>query len=181
MVSKLWDGKGHEILIRAFEKLLTHIPNAKLAIVGEGYLKDELIRLVSTNGLKNSVLFTGFQMNVRDIVACFDVAVLPSFFEGMGRVLLEAMAMEKPMVGTRVGGIPDLIEEGVNGFLVEPGNVNRLAESILKILKNPNIAYKMGRAGRKKIQSQYSADHMVRAIDTVYCNLLLEKDIKIAA
>ena len=181
IVSKLWDGKGHGILIRAFEKLIDDLPNAKLVIVGEGYLKNELVRRVSKNGLNKKVLFTGFQSNVRDIVACFDVVVLPSFFEGMGRVLLEAMAMEKPLVGTRVGGIPDLIEDSVNGFLVEPGNVKQLEESMLKILKDKKLAQNMGLAGRKKIQTQYSAEYMVQAIETVYYTLLMEKGIRNAA
>ncbi len=181
IVSKLWEGKGHGVLIRAFEKLLTHIPNAKLLIVGEGDIEDILRRAVAKNGLNSRVLFTGFQMNIRDIVACFDVAVLPSFFEGMGRVLLEAMAMEKPVVGTRVGGIPDLIEDGVNGFLVEPGSVDRLADAIMRILTQPKLAHQMGRAGRKKIRTRYSADHMVRAIESVYRDLLVKKGLNIAA
>jgi glycosyltransferase involved in cell wall biosynthesis len=103
IVSKLWEGKGHAILIHAFEGLTREIPEAVLVIAGEGYLRDKLSDLVDRLGLKGSVLFTGFQMDVRRIIATFDVAVLPSFFEGMGRVLLEAMAMGKP-IGQFRGG-----------------------------------------------------------------------------
>ncbi len=181
MVSKLWEGKGHILLIQAFETLLIRFPNVKLVIVGEGYLKGELKNVVSTKGLDNKVLFTGFQENVREILACVDIAVLPSYFEGMGRVLLEAMAMEKPVVGTRVGGIPDLIEDGVNGFLVEPGNVMELAEAILKILNEKKIANQLGANGRRKIQSRYSSAYMVQAIEAVYRRLLNEKGFQHAA
>ena len=114
-------------------------------------------------------------------MACVDVAVLPSYFEGMGRVLLEAMAMGKPVVGTRVGGIPDLIEDGVNGFLVEPGNEIQLTEAILRILTEKELAKQLGANGRRKIQSRYSAAYMVQAIEAVYHRLLNEKGFQHAA
>ena len=181
MVSKLWEGKGHILLIQAFEAVLNRFPNIKLIIVGEGYLMGKLKNMVSSKGLVNKVLFTGFQENVREILACVDVAVLPSYFEGMGRVLLEAMAMEKPVVGTRVGGIPDLIEDGVNGFLVEPGNEIQLTEAILRILTEKELAKRLGANGRRKIQSRYSAAYMVQAIEAVYHRLLNEKGFQHAA
>ncbi|MGD2126413.1 MAG: glycosyltransferase family 4 protein [Desulfobacteraceae bacterium] len=179
MVSKLWEGKGHAILIRAFKRIKEEIQQAKLVIVGEGYLHDQLTGLASRLGLADSILFTGFQMDVSEIIATFDVAVLPSFFEGMGRVLLEAMAMEKPVVASAVGGIPDLVVHGVNGFLVSPGNVGELKEAIIKTLRDKKLARKLGKEGRKKITEQFSADMMVRSIDKVYRELLSRKGIHI--
>jgi glycosyltransferase involved in cell wall biosynthesis len=155
------------------------IKDAKLVIVGEGYLYDELFRMVDTNGLRESVLFTGFQMDVSEIIATFDVAVLPSFFEGMGRVILEAMAMEKPVVASRVGGIPDLIDEGINGLLVGPGDVKELAHALEKVLRDKGLARKMGREGRKRIQAQFSAEIMVRSIENLYRELLGKKGISV--
>jgi glycosyltransferase involved in cell wall biosynthesis len=179
MVSKLWEGKGHHVLIEAFKLVREKIKDAKLVIVGEGYLYDELFRMVDTNGLRESVLFTGFQMDVSEIIATFDVAVLPSFFEGMGRVILEAMAMEKPVVASRVGGIPDLIDEGINGLLVRPGDVRELAHALEKVLSNKGLAKKMGREGRKRIQAQFSADIMVLSIEKLYRELLGRKGISV--
>jgi glycosyltransferase involved in cell wall biosynthesis len=177
MVSKLWEGKGHAFLIRAFKEIKKEKPQARLVIVGEGYLMESLKTLVSQMELSDTVIFTGFIEDVPKIIATFDVAVLPSYFEGMGRVLLEAMAMEKPVVGTRVGGIPDLIEEGLNGYLVSPGNEKELASAILKTLSDKDLALKMGRAGRKKMTDRFSAESMVRSIEGVYSELLKRKGV----
>lgn len=177
IVSKLWEGKGHTVLLEAFRALKKRITNARLVIVGEGYLYDDLLRMVKLNGLGDSVLFTGFQMDVSEILATFDVAVLPSFFEGMGRVLLEAMAMEKPVVASRVGGIPDLVKDGVNGVLVTPGNVQELAGAIEKIVTDKGLAQKMGREGRKRIKEQFSSEVMARSIERVYHELTTVKGI----
>lgn len=179
IVSKLWEGKGHGVLIEAFKLLKEKITDAKLVIVGEGHLYDELFRMVDTNGLRESVLFTGFQMDVSEIIATFDVAVLPSFFEGMGRVILEAMAMERPVVASRVGGIPDLIEQDVNGLLVCPGDVKELADALEKLLNDKRLARKMGREGRKRIKEQFSAHVMVQSIEKVYRELLSRKGISV--
>jgi glycosyltransferase involved in cell wall biosynthesis len=179
IVSKLWEGKGHGVLIEAFKLLKEKNTDAKLVIVGEGHLYDELFRMVDTNGLRESVLFTGFQMDVSEIIATFDVAVLPSFFEGMGRVILEAMAMERPVVASRVGGIPDLIEQDVNGLLVRPGDVKELADALEKLLNDKRLARKMGREGRKRIKEQFSAHVMVQSIEKVYRELLSRKGISV--
>ena len=180
IVSKLWEGKGHTVLIEAFKLLKEKIKDAKLVIVGEGYLYDELFRRVGNNGLRDSVLFTGFQMDVSEIIATFDVAVLPSFFEGMGRVILEAMAMEKPIVASRVGGIPDLIDQGINGLLVRPGDARELADALERVLSDNGLAKRLGREGRKRIKDQFSADVMVRSIEELYRELLARKGIAVA-
>jgi len=181
MVSKLWEGKGHATLIQAFREIKREMEQAKLVIVGEGYLHEELVTLVDRLGLTDAVLFTGFQMDVFEIIATFDVAVLPSFFEGMGRVLLEAMAMEKPVVASRVGGIPDLVEDGVNGFLVSPGKIRELREGLLKVLKDKKLARKLGKQGRRKTTDRFSAEIMVQSIDRIYRELLSAKGISLNA
>ena len=179
IVSKLWEGKGHAVLIEALKVLKKELKDVKLVIVGEGYLYDDLLNLVYRLGLQDSVLFTGFMEDVSELIGTFDVAVLPSFFEGMGRVLLEAMAMKKPVVASRVGGIPDLVEDGVNGFLVPPGDPNQLAEAIMKILKDKKLAGKMGGMGRKRITEKFSADIMAASIEEVYRELLSEKGVNV--
>ena len=181
IVSKLWEGKGHTILIHAFEGLKQEIPEAVLVIVGEGYLRDELSDLVDRLGLKGSVLFTGFQMDVRRIIATFDVAVLPSFFEGMGRVLLEAMTMGKPVVASSVGGIPDLVHHGKTGLLVTPGSVSELKSGLLTLIRNKALAKEMGKEGRKRISEEFSAGRMAQSIEKLYRELLQTKGISAEA
>ena len=177
IVSKLWEGKGHALLIRAFKEIRREKPQARLVIVGEGSLMESLKDLVTHLELSGAVIFTGFLEDVPQILATFDVAVLPSYFEGMGRVLLEAMAMEKPVVGTAVGGIPDLIEQGLNGYMVSPGSEKELAASVLKILNDKALALKMGQAGRMKMTDRFSAESMVQSIEKVYSELLKKKGV----
>ncbi|MBW1943654.1 MAG: glycosyltransferase family 4 protein [Deltaproteobacteria bacterium] len=179
IVSKLWEGKGHATLIEAVKELTKDIKDVRLVIVGEGYLQDELVKQVARLGLGDRVLFTGFQMDVSEIIATFDVAVLPSFFEGMGRVILEAMAMAKPVVASRVGGIPDLVEDGRNGFLVQPGDVKALAAAIKRLLTDKELAGEMGSRGRKMVDEKFNSDIMVRSIEEVYRHLLTRKGIRI--
>ncbi len=177
IVSKLWEGKGHSTLIHAFAGVKQEISEAMLVIVGEGYLREKLYELVVSLGLKESVLFTGFQMDVRKVLATFDVAVLPSFYEGMGRVLLEAMAMGKPVVASAVGGIPDLVHHGQNGLLVTPGNISEVKSCLLRLLLDPRLAKKMGDEGRKRINEEFSARRMAQSIEMVYRELLQRKGI----
>jgi glycosyltransferase involved in cell wall biosynthesis len=178
-VSKLWDGKGHSTLIKAFKKVKNDISDARLVIVGEGYLENRLRNLSDRLGMASSVIFTGFQYNVSEIIACFDIAVLPSFFEGMGRVLLEAMAMGKPVVASRVGGIPDLVEDGVNGLLITPGNIEELANSLKKLLRDKSLAANMGKEGINSVTDNFSSEVMVKSIRYVYIDQLERKGIKL--
>jgi glycosyltransferase involved in cell wall biosynthesis len=179
IVSKLWDGKGHALLIEAFREIRQRKREAKLLMVGEGYLLKSLRELVDKYKLNDAVVFTGFQAEVAQIIATFDVAVLPSLFEGMGRVVVEAMAMEKPVVASRVGGIPDLVEHGVNGYLVSPGDVKELEHAVFKLLNDPSLARRMGKEGRRKISNQFSAATMADSIDRVYRELLSRKGVSL--
>jgi glycosyltransferase involved in cell wall biosynthesis len=179
IVSKLWEGKGHEVLIKAFKDVKKDINRAKLVIVGEGYLEDKLRSLTDNLGLTDSVIFTGFQSDVSTVIRVFDVAVLPSFFEGMGRVLLEAMAMEKPVVASRVGGIPDIVKDGINGFLTTPGDTKELGDALKILLNDKRLATRMGKEGRKGVTAEFSADMMVNAIKDVYKASLERKGIKL--
>ena len=179
IVSKLWEGKGHTTLIKAFKGINQEIKNARLVIVGEGHLYDTLVKQVEELGIKDSVIFTGFQRDVSEIMGTFDVAVLPSFFEGMGRVIIEAMAMEKPIVASRVGGIPDLVDDGATGYLIKPGSVNELSETLKRLLMDKDLAKRMGTEARKRTSSKFSYEVMVESISRVYNECLERKGINI--
>jgi len=171
MVSKLWEGKGHEILLRAWKgalKAAEVAPEPLLLIVGEGPLEARLRRLVAAHRLDSSVLFAGFQSDVPAVTAALDAAVLPSLFEGMGRVVLEAMAAGKPIIASNVGGIPDLVRHGENGLLVPPGDHESLRQALVEILTQPELRRRMGRNGWGGFQREYTSSHMVEQIHRFY-------------
>jgi len=114
------------------------------------------------------VVFTGFWSNVPEITAILDVSVLPSFYEGMGRVVLEAMAAGKPVVATRVGGLTELVEDQVSGYLIPPGDVNALVKRLKTLITDPGRRQKMGQEGAHRVGQEHSAETMVKMIHQVY-------------
>jgi glycosyltransferase involved in cell wall biosynthesis len=118
------------------------------------------------------VLFTGFRADAPRIAASFDVYVVPSLYEGLGRAVTEAMASGRPVVATAVNGIPDLVEPGSTGLLAEPGDPAALAHAVLWMLDHPDAAAEMGAQGRDRVRSFFGPEVMCTALDTLYCELL---------
>jgi glycosyltransferase involved in cell wall biosynthesis len=168
-ISKLWPGKGHAFLIQAFKEVAHKLNNVYLLMVGEGELASELKRLAHRLGLEQRIIFTEFREDIPEITKAVDLAILVSDFEGMGRVLVEAMAMKKPVIATRVGGMVELVEEGVNGMLVEPGNCRQLSQAMTQILSHPTLGREMGERGFAKVKGgDFHIDTMVNKIIDVY-------------
>lgn len=176
-ISKLWEGKGLEEILRAAQKVILVVPNVKFIFVGEGYLREKLERLTQELGLSNHVIFTGFRRDIPEINAIFDIAVLASLFEGLGRVLLEAMVLGKPVVATRVGGIVDVVDDGKNGILVPPGDYNAFATALITLLQDRQLRVKMGEAAKQKIDERFSAQTMVKKIEELYDELISQKGV----
>lgn len=171
MISKLWKGKGHDVLLRAWKKILECnqiAPPPLLLIVGEGYLEESLKAQAAELGLQDSVLFAGFQSDMPAVAAAIDVAVLPSLFEGMGRVILEAMAAGKPVVASKTGGIPDLVKHGENGLLVQPGNQDSLEMALLEVLTRPALRAQLAQGALRSLRPEFSATWMVEQIHEFY-------------
>jgi glycosyltransferase involved in cell wall biosynthesis len=167
--------KGVTYLITAMAKVAEKYPKSQLVLVGKGDDRgEEEIKLkeqVERTGLANKVLFLGWRPDVDEIMGCFDIFVLPSLNEGMGRVLVEAMAAGLPIVASRVGGIPDLVKDGENGLLVPPADATALAKAISALLEDKEKRKRMGEVGTK-ICLQYSTEAMVEQIDDLYRDLL---------
>lgn len=176
IVAKLWKGKGHQILIDAFANLVRAHPTVplKLLVVGSGPLQETLRGQVHRLGLESQVVFAGFRSAIAAITAVLDISVLPSDFEGMGRVVLEAMAAGKPAVGSNVGGIRELVDDGATGLLVPPGNRVKLERALDRLIGDPGLRARLGAAGRKKLTSAFSLDTMVRRTAACYRSLLLK-------
>jgi len=167
--------KGVTYLVSAKAKVIEKYPKSILVLVGKGDDKGEeetkLKEQVENLGLADRVLFLGWRPDVDEIMGCFDIFVLPSLNEGMGRVLVEAMAAGLPIVASRVGGIPDLIKDGKNGLLVPPADASALGNTISALLEDKEKRKRMGEAG-KKMCRPYSAEAMVEQIDDLYRDLL---------
>lgn len=174
IVSKLWPGKGHDVLLEALPAVRAAVPGAVLLVVGEGELRPALERRARELGVADAVVFAGFLHDVRPACAAMDLSVLPSLFEGMGRVLLEAMAMGLPVVASDVGGIPDVVVHGGTGLLVPPGDRLALTNAICDILMDKDRAARMGAAGRSRVDHRFGARAMAESIERVYRDLLGE-------
>ena len=163
--------KGPDILLRAMADVWRDHPEAHLVFVGKGDMEAALRHMVKESGNQEHVHFLGWREDIWNILPVFDVFVLPSRNEGMGRVVVEAMAAGKPVVASRVGGIPDLIEHGVNGYLFPSEDSGALAKAINKLISDKDLAKRMGDAGQKKSQ-QFSVASMVAKLDQLYRGLL---------
>ena len=162
--------KGPMHLLKAMEDVWQDYEDIVLVFIGKGDLDVDLRTAAlkaSTNGRVN---FLGWRNDIDEIMPIFDIFVLPSLNEGMGRVLVEAMAAGKPVVASNVGGIPDLVQNDINGLLVPPGDEKALAASIKQLINNPVQAKLMGQHGRV-LCNQFSVEEMVEKIDNLYQEL----------
>ena len=167
--------KGVTYLVEAMAEVVQRHPHSLLVLVGKGDEKGEeemkLREQVENLGLAYKVRFLGWRQDVDEIMGYFDIFVLPSLNEGMGRVLVEAMATGLPIVASRVGGIPDLVKHGENGLLVPPADTAALGNAISALLQDGARRKRMGKAGNEMCRP-YSAEAMVEQIDVLYTELL---------
>lgn len=168
--------KGVEVLLEAFNLIIKDISDVKLLIVGEGDLKDKYQKLAAELKIGDKVIFAGKVANkdLSDYYNLVSLVVLPSIdrSEAFGLVLLEAMAVGKPVIASNLPGVRTLVEVGVNGFLAEAGNVEDLAEKLLKILSEAELASYFGQAGRKKVEEIYNWEKVGKKLEEVYLKLL---------
>ena len=163
--------KGPMHLLKAMSNVWESHPETSLIFVGKGDLEKGLKEEVHRMGVWDKVKFLGWRDDIPEIMQVLDVFVLASLNEGMGRVLVEAMAAGKPVVASRVGGILDLVKEGQNGFLAEPGDEKGLAIAIKKLLEDKKMRDEMGKRGREMAQG-FSVEKMIEKIDVLYESLL---------
>lgn len=159
--------KGPEFMIKASQYISLESPETYLVFAGDGPLKEDLQTLAKKTGTDKNIVFLGWRDDVPRILSVFDIFLLPSLNEGMGRVLAEAMALGKPIVASNVGGVPDLVIHGKNGYLVPPQNPEELAKYTQLLLEDKDKREKMGRAG-KEMASGFTHDAMVQKITNLY-------------
>lgn len=163
LVSKLWEGKGHAFAIEVLKENLT--AGVKLVFIGEGPLEPELRKIANEH-----VVFAGFQSDIPSVTAALDIAILPSDFEGMGRVLLEAQAAGVPVVANEVGGMPDVVKGG--GFLLPRGDRGAWREAVLRLVNDPALRRRLGEKGRQFVDENFNAKGMAARLQQLYEGLL---------
>jgi len=164
--------KGFEYLIQSIPEIVKAVPEAKFLLVGEGPRRERLEALSEELRVRDNVILAGFRSDIKEILSAIDLLVVPSILEGFPMIILEAMAMGKPIVATNIDGIIEQITDGVDGILVPPKNPNALAEAILKIFSEEEKMKKIGLAARQKVESCFSVQKMVRETEQVYMSLL---------
>jgi len=172
-VGRLARPKGADTLLRAFVHVELQEPQAQLVIAGDGPWRQRLVRLGGDLGLRN-VHFLGWREDVASILADLDVVAMPSRWEGFGLVALEAMSLGKPVIATRVSALPEVVADGVTGLLAPPEDPASLAEEILKLLRNPALARRMGQAGLRRVRQEFGVDRMISSTLRVYGQILEE-------
>lgn len=167
-VARLTEQKGHRDLIESLALLRNRWPQLQCVCVGDGELKEPLEALAGERGLSSMCRFVGSRDDVMEFYAAADVVVLPSHSEGFPFVILEALAMGKPVIATRVNGVPEVIEHMKTGLLVNARDVGGLASAIESLLKHPERAMQLGMDGRAVVQARFTVDRMVEKTVAVF-------------
>lgn len=168
VVARLEPEKGHPTLLDAWPAVIAAFPDARLLVVGEGSRHEALEAQAAALGIADTVVFTGRRDDVPAVTAALDVAVLPSYREAQGLTILEAMALARPVVASNVGGIPEMIRDGVTGLLVPPHDPAALAAAIVRLLSDHPLADTIARAGHDQVHERFCVQLMARATETIY-------------
>jgi len=171
-VGRLSREKGHCCLLKAAQSILNEYPDARFMIVGDGPLRGQLEQQARSLGINAAVIFAGYQADVAGFLGASDLFVLPSLREGTPNALLEAMALAKPVVVSRVGGVPEIVQDGETGFLVPPQDPDSVAQAVLALMRDSNRAAAMGQRARQVIEQDFSVQRLARKIVAVYHQVL---------
>ena len=171
-VASLADHKDQATLLRAMPRVIEAFPEATLVIAGEGELASSLHQLAASLELGNRCVFAGFRHDVPSLLRACDCFVMSSKLEGLCSSVMDAMAAGRPVVSTRAGGLPELVEDRVTGLLVPVGDPRRLAEALVEVLGDPDLTAALGRAGAAVAADRFGADRMVAGTRRVYARLL---------
>jgi glycosyltransferase involved in cell wall biosynthesis len=170
-VAALVAHKGQRHLVDAAHLVVREIPDARFVILGEGELRETLERQIREHHLEKHVLLPGFRPDVLGCIKGFDLFVMSSVTEGLGTSLLDAMACSRAIVATRAGGIPEVVEDGVNGCLVPPRDHAALAQAIVRLLKDDAARKRMGDAGFARVSERFTVERMVVETAAVYARV----------
>jgi glycosyltransferase involved in cell wall biosynthesis len=167
--------KGHEFLLDAFLKVVDSVPAARLLICGFGYSAEvkRVRQAVHARGLDHQVVLEGFREDVPDLIAASSIMLVPSqFCEPFGLTITEAMSHGVPVIASRVGGVPEVLQDDQGGYLVAPDDVNGMADKIVKLLSNEELRREQGKRGKARFNESFRAERMAAS----YAALLRSED-----
>jgi glycosyltransferase involved in cell wall biosynthesis len=171
-VSILRIKKGYQTLLEAIPMVLERIPDAFFVFAGDGPQRENISNAIKKSGLSGKIFMLGLRHDIPAILNSIDIFVLPTLQEAHGGVFVEAMAMRKPVIGTDVGGVSEVIKNGINGCLIGPGNAKALAEAMIQMLGDKEGMAAMGAAGRTMVEQQFSTEKMCERMYALYTELL---------
>ncbi len=177
-VAHLSPEKGHRTLLEAARLLVARGLSFHLVLVGEGQLRETLETMAVEFGLADRVTFTGFRSDSEALMRQFDVFCLPSLSEGLSSAILAAMASSQPVVSTRVGGIPELVQDGETGYLVSPHDPDELAEALACLIGDEALRHGLGQAGRRRVEGCFTLQNKLDATEAAYLRLLGHRSVR---
>jgi glycosyltransferase involved in cell wall biosynthesis len=175
MVARMFPFKRYDVFLQAAAIINKTVPNTRYALLGDGPLRSNLENLSHELGMASKVTFFGEQHDVATRVSAFDIFTLISETEGLSLSICEAMALGKPVVATDVGGNKELVEDGKTGFLIPLGDTEALANAIIRLLQDPELAQAMGQKAREKIATQFGLERYVNEYQNLYEETLRQK------
>jgi glycosyltransferase involved in cell wall biosynthesis len=168
VVARLNEQKGHKYLVAAAPEIVKQFPHVRFVFVGDGPLRADIEKQIDDLGISRHFTFLGFRDDVHEILKVFDIFVLPSLYEGLPNVVLEAMAAGKPIIATAVDGTPEAVADGETGLLVPSREPEPLKSAIIKLVSDEKTRLVMARNARKRAESHFSLEKQVRAFENLY-------------
>jgi glycosyltransferase involved in cell wall biosynthesis len=177
LVAVLRTQKRHELIMAAAPRILERFPETRFLFVGDGPGRNRITQALKQQHLESYFLMTGHRQDIPEILSFSDIAVIPSLAEGIPQFLLQAMAMAKPVVATRVGGIPEIINSGSNGLLVPPEDPQALADAVCTLLINISKSKELGKKAHKLVEEKFTLSIMADRVYQVYLSVYHNKRI----
>jgi len=167
-VGQLDERKGLRVLLSAFELIQARIPEARLVLAGEGRLREMIESQIRAKSWERNVVLAGFIHEVASVMQAIDVLVLPSYWEGFGIVIIEAMACGRPVITTNISSMPEIVDDGRTGYLIPPGDAQLLAEHAVALLRDSALRERMGQAAQRRVAEHFSESQMIERLERLF-------------
>lgn len=170
-VANLRPMKGHKDIIDSIPFIIRRLPMVRFIFIGRDQMAGEIQRYAQARGVSDRIIFAGMQHDIPRLLSALDLFLLPSHREGISTAILEALAMRLPVIATSVGGLPEIIEDGITGILIKPQQPQEIVQAVIKLAKLPLLRLRLGQAGRLLIEQRFSLEPSIRSLEELYWEL----------